>query len=592
MCEPARFSARFPWTTRQRLGRSRPDRERPTRLRPHLEPLEDRLVPSTYTYQQGVNGYSSTVAAAISSLGGGSPNGTTWRDATADWCMGVLPSQGYSESPLIRFQNLGIPAGSTVSSATLTLHLVSWVSGQRVIGHYLNVPWDNGPDPLADTTDPNSLGWVNRAANTPWAAPGATGDGTDVLAGKSFALPQQGTFSAVGDTYATATLDPAVVQNWINNPSSNYGIVLTVDLPDHHMGLVQPQRDTSARPVTDRPLLPITVGQGAPPPIPQQLFAVGLDGQVYTQTFDATGSSAGAYTPTGPGAVQTVVVGHDASGRSETFVLGLDGQVYLQKFDTYGSPNGGYSLAAPGQVQTLAVGYDAANDPELFVLGLDDQVWAAKLDATGSPTTGYFLAAPGQVRAFVVGSDASSRPELFALGLDGQVWAAKLDSTGSPATGYFLADPGQVTKLVVGHDAQGHPELFVLGLDSQVWAAKFDATGSPLGGYFLVDAGQVKTFDVSNDASGNPELFVLGLDNQVWAAKLDGTGSPVAGYFLAAVGQVQAFVVSHDASKDPELFAQGLDGQVWVAKFDATGSPVGGYGLTQAGQVKESHATR
>src|SRR4051812_47734011 len=73
-----------------------------------LEELEARLVPSTFTYRQGENGYAGAVSGAISSLGGG--NGTTFRDGVVDWCMGVLPSENYSESPLLRFENLGIPA--------------------------------------------------------------------------------------------------------------------------------------------------------------------------------------------------------------------------------------------------------------------------------------------------------------------------------------------------------------------------------------------------------------------------------------------------------------------------------------------------
>ena len=59
------------WTILKRLFAGGQDRPTQRSLRPTLEALEDRLVPSIYTYQQGVNGYTSTDSADISSLGGG-----------------------------------------------------------------------------------------------------------------------------------------------------------------------------------------------------------------------------------------------------------------------------------------------------------------------------------------------------------------------------------------------------------------------------------------------------------------------------------------------------------------------------------------
>src|SRR5206468_8510963 len=81
--------------------------------------------PVTATFQQGVNGYAGTTDVNISTqyaqyTGG---NGTTTLNGTQ---MGVYQTTGtgsYTTESLIRFSALGIPAGATVSGATLTLNL-------------------------------------------------------------------------------------------------------------------------------------------------------------------------------------------------------------------------------------------------------------------------------------------------------------------------------------------------------------------------------------------------------------------------------------------------------------------------------------
>ncbi len=316
----------------------------------------------------------------------------------------------------------------------------------------------------------------------------------------------------------------------------------------------------------------------------QDIFAIGLDDQVYGHKLDASGSPTGGYFLTQAGRVKALVVGHTPNGNAEVFVIGLDNQVYAQKFNTTGDSASGYFLVQAGQVKTLTLGYTASGSPELFVIGLDNQVYAQDLDANGNSTGGYFLVQTGQIKQLAIGQDAAARPELFVIGLDNQVYAQKLDVNGNSTGGYFLTQPGQVKSLSVTHDSFGNPALAVIGLDNQVYAQSFDASGSSASGWFLVQAGQVKSLVAAHDGNGNPEVFVIGLDNQVYAQRFNSQGQ-VGGYFLTQPGQVKSLEVGSDPSGDPLLCVVGLDNQVYEQKFDASGLSASGYFLTDVGAV-------
>ena len=173
--------------------------------------------PTTVTLQQGVNGYAGTTDVSISTQYAQYNNGNGVTDSTSTQ-LGVYQLTGtgaYSVEDLIRFSNLGIPAAAAVSAATLTLHLDTWTAGATIRGYYLAAPWN--------AASGSQLGWIHRGTGQDWAVPGALGQGTDVIAGKSFVLPQT---TASGLQKVTINLDPAVVQNWLSNPASNQGILL------------------------------------------------------------------------------------------------------------------------------------------------------------------------------------------------------------------------------------------------------------------------------------------------------------------------------------------------------------------------------
>ncbi len=177
---------------------------------------------SSAVYQQGVSSYTGAQDATISN------QYIEWSDTGVTETTGVLRSYvkvetgkpTYEKRALLKFTNLNLPAGATVTGAKLTLVVTDWESGysnipQTVLkGYYLNTSWN---------INAQKLGWLYRDdPNVAWSAQGGKGTG-DILAGKSFTITG---FNASGDQTKTVDLDAGVVQNWLNNPSSNHGLII------------------------------------------------------------------------------------------------------------------------------------------------------------------------------------------------------------------------------------------------------------------------------------------------------------------------------------------------------------------------------
>lgn len=212
------------------------------------------------TFQQGVNGYTGCKSVDISDLNLISGNnGTTFADGNNDWCIGKLhgrPGFGYDISPLLRFDNLNIPAGAVVTAASLTLTHVMWeVPSSRVIGRYLKVDWTGTVIDTVGGVGNAPVGWERRMPGTPWGSPGATGEGTDFITGKLFYSPPDGSIMpSNGEVTYNIPLDLQVIQGWVNDPQSNHGFIFQVDAPNVHIYFRQPQRPD----IPKRPKLSIT----------------------------------------------------------------------------------------------------------------------------------------------------------------------------------------------------------------------------------------------------------------------------------------------------------------------------------------------
>jgi hypothetical protein len=331
---------------------------------------------------------------------------------------------------------------------------------------------------------------------------------------------------------------------------------------------------------------------GLVPAYTQEVFAIGLNDQVYSLKTDANGNAVGGYTFTTSGAVQSISPAVDAAGRPVVFAMGLDDQIYSERFDSNGNSLGGYSLTTPGKVKSFGVGYAANGNLELFAIGLDDQVYLQQFGTNDQSLGGYGLTQPGRVKSITVSAAGNGRTLLLVIGLDDQVYSQKFDADGNSLGGYGLTQPGQVKSIGVGYTAADTLELFALRPDNQVWLQPMNADGDSLGGYSLTQAGQVKSLTVGHTAHGDLELLAIGLNNQVYTQKFDVDGRSVGAYYLAVTGLVKAVVSGMDANGQPDFFVIGLDDQVWTERFDANGNSIGPYTLPAAGKVKAISVAR
>ncbi|MBW3599486.1 MAG: DNRLRE domain-containing protein, partial [Planctomycetes bacterium] len=159
--------------------------------------------PVTIAFQDGVaphSGYNGTRDARLESsdpdLNGGGDS--LQADGTPD------------TSSLLQWDVAAIPAGSQVQSASITLNVTNTSIHSYEFYRVLQ-PWQE-----------QEATWVQFAAGSLWQSPGAMGAGdaeTTVL----------GSITALNSGSVTIELNPAgvqVVQAWVNEPSSNYGLLL------------------------------------------------------------------------------------------------------------------------------------------------------------------------------------------------------------------------------------------------------------------------------------------------------------------------------------------------------------------------------
>jgi hypothetical protein len=164
----------------------------------------------TFTFTQGVNGYSGVQDASISNLGYSSasnPAGTLYK--TND--MLYAYTLDYTTKGLIRFDVSALPTSATVTAAKLDVTFESWVGPQTLNGNFLKTPW---------SYTSTSLGWTNGGAGSAWTTPGIGAADTQ---GPMFQFLAIG---SAGYQRKSVPLDLAGVQAWVRDAAANQGLVL------------------------------------------------------------------------------------------------------------------------------------------------------------------------------------------------------------------------------------------------------------------------------------------------------------------------------------------------------------------------------
>lgn len=162
----------------------------------------------TYTFQNGINGYTGTVDTFIAENDPGTPKGNL---VAVEWDDDDPGGTGLNNFALLRFQNLfdssggPIPAGDQITSATLTYTIFN--VGDEGTLRESQVPWD-------ETTTFNSFG----GGGNPGVQPSEYG-GLQLTAPASVATQNLNVTSSL----AAWSTDPASNRGWIILPTDTNG---------------------------------------------------------------------------------------------------------------------------------------------------------------------------------------------------------------------------------------------------------------------------------------------------------------------------------------------------------------------------------
>jgi|GEM_PF-5671708 len=236
----------------------------PTPL-PPLGPL------TTTTVQEGTNGYNGTLDTSI---GIQNPDSNYGLDGGL-----YLDNRGsFLFRGLMKFDltGVGIPANAIVTKATLNLYIVQESNdrGYCLIVFAMNRPWAE-----------RQATWNQAQTGVPWAVPGADGD-----LDRSFERTGNRILINAINTWRSTNIT-ALVQRWLNDPSSNNGMIF---IPTGNQGIHSAVTGSRWSNVAVRPYL--TIQWGLPLVTPT---ATGTPTITRTPTQTGTPTATGSPTPTG-----------------------------------------------------------------------------------------------------------------------------------------------------------------------------------------------------------------------------------------------------------------------------------------------------
>ncbi|MFB3077654.1 MAG: Calx-beta domain-containing protein, partial [Lysobacterales bacterium] len=297
--------------------------------------------PVTVSFQDGVNGYSGTVDTKLKVNSSSTNYGS-------DIALEVDGSP--DESTLLSWDVTSIPPGSIIELADITVNVTN-KSGDDYEFYQMLRPWVE-----------DEATWDDYASGQSWQVPGADGTadrGATVLG--SILASSTGT-----KTVSLNAAGIAVVQSWVNSPSSNHGFIV-LDYISASNGINFSSRETGT--VSERPKLTVTYSTGSQSSLAIDDVTVteGNSGTV-NASFMVTLSSASS---------QMVTVDYgtaDGTATAGSDYVSVSGQVSFQPGET-------------SQPVTVVVNGDVLDEAdETFFVNLSNAVNATISDNQGEGT--------------------------------------------------------------------------------------------------------------------------------------------------------------------------------------------------------------
>jgi hypothetical protein len=136
----------------------------------------------------------------------------------------------YRRRALLHFDFASIPAGATITSATLTMRMTKTISGAyqfniyRMLGDWGEGTSNSGTLGTGAPATPGDVTWNYRFFGDPssaWVNRGGDFDSTIVT---SAMINQVGSYSWTGGTMASA------IQSWVNGTTPNFGWMIAADI--------------------------------------------------------------------------------------------------------------------------------------------------------------------------------------------------------------------------------------------------------------------------------------------------------------------------------------------------------------------------
>lgn len=205
------------------------------------------------TFQEGVSGYTGTQDSYIDGVSGRQNDNNGASETIAVRCSGAADSDLVRElyNTVIRFENISVTNSETIVGATLTLTYkgTSGTYSAPVLHAYaLQTNWNE-----------SEVTWSNATSSTLWQQAGAKGatDRGDLLGSVSIDLDT----IAVGDK-VVVKLSANLVKSWIDNPASNFGVVLNITDASYKYPQINFESSESTAGTDTRPLLTIETMSG------------------------------------------------------------------------------------------------------------------------------------------------------------------------------------------------------------------------------------------------------------------------------------------------------------------------------------------